>query len=91
MPIRDKVNLCNERSSSTGVFIKADLLTDRIKDLSRAIRWNDWPKNYKEEQFAESSEFVIFYADFAGIRAHVFLSTIIIHLSLRVILHEAVF
>lgn len=92
MPIRDKVNLCNERSSSMGVFIKVDLLTDRIKDLSRAIRWNDWPKNYKEEQFAESSEFVIFLCRFCWDQSPcIFLSTIIIHLSLRVILHEAVF
>lgn len=91
MPIRDEINLCNERSSSTGVFIKADLLTDRIKDLSSTIRWNEWPKNYKEEQLQIAQNLLFFNANFAGTRAHVFLSTIIISLSLRVILHEAVF
>lgn len=31
-------------------------LTDRIKHLSRAIRWNGWPNNYKVKQVAEIAE-----------------------------------
>lgn len=55
-----QINSCNERPSSMGVFIKAYFLTDRIKDLSRAIRWNDWPKNYKVEQLQKSRNLLFF-------------------------------
>lgn len=43
-----------------GVLIKAYLLTDRIKDLSRTIGWNDWPKNYKVEQLQKAHNLLFF-------------------------------